>query len=187
MKTFFTLVLALMVGFVANAQSDSMLLQGYDSMFVELTPVTVITKKFANNKEKSDFNKLKRNVTKVYPYAKMAGEIYKDMVAEIDGMDKRREKKKYKKNQERDLRAEFEDSIKNLTVTQGKILVMLINRETGNNCYALIKDLKNPVTAMFYQIMAKKYDYDLKAEYVPANNPDIELIIDAIEHGYVIK
>lgn len=154
-----------------------------DTVFeASIDAVTIIDKRhFESNLDKSNFNKLKRNVYAVYPYAQMAGEIYLQMHADMDELDKRRKRKKYKKATQKDLEAEFEDKLRDLTVTQGRILVQLINRETGNNCYQLIKELKSPIAAWTWQLVAKRWDYDLKAAYVPADNPDLELILQMIE------
>lgn len=144
--------------------------------------VTIVDKReFATYKEKSDFNKLKRNVGVVYPYALMAGELYREMNDTLGQFDKKRHERRYKKEREKALKEEFTDQLKDLTVTQGKILVMLINRETGNNCYQLIKDVKNPFAAWTWQIVAKHWDYDLKEAYVPEDNPDLELILTMIK------
>lgn len=153
-----------------------------------IAPVTIIDKKyFSSNLARSKFNKLKRNVTIVYPYAKIAGTLYTEMNTELDEMDKRRKQRKYKKARQRELEAEFEEKLRDLTTTQGKILVMLINRETGNNCYELIKELKNPLVAWGWQLVAKRWDYDLKEAYVPEDNPDIELILQLIEEEARLK
>lgn len=156
--------------------------EGDTLFFASLEPVTIVDKRqFKNDKDKSDFRKLQRNITAVYPYAKMAREIYNNMNNDLASMDKRRQQKKYKKNQEEQLKAEFEEKLKKLNTTQGKLLIMLINRYTGNNCYGLIKELKGGIAAFSWNIVGKRWGYDLKAPYIPAENPDIELIMTALE------
>jgi hypothetical protein len=161
--------------------------QGDTLIVASIKPITILSRNFSSGKEKSDFNKLKRNTAKVYPYAKMAGEIYAQMQEDMNNLDKKRQKKKYKKVQEKELRAKFEEEIKDLNTTQGAILVKLINRETGNNCYKLIKELKNPISAFFYQALAKKWGYDLKEVYKAEENADLEFIVGALERGDIIK
>lgn len=157
---------------------------GNDTFFIAspLKRIDIISKKhFNSSKEESDFNRLRRNVMIVYPYAKMAAAIYEQIHHDLETIGKKRKQNKYLRQKEDELRERFEEKLKDLTVTQGAILVKLINRETGNNCYELIKELKSPAAAFFWNVWAKKYDYDLKAEYKPEENPDIELIISAIE------
>lgn len=154
-----------------------------DTVYIaSISPVTIIQKrKFASIKEQSDFRKLQRNLAIVYPYAKMAKEIYEGMQEDMNSLDKRRQKKKYRKEREETLRAEFEDKLKDLNTTQGKLLVMLVNRYTGNNCYDLIKELKSGIAAFTWNMVGKRYGYDLKAPYIATDNPDIELIVQALE------
>ena len=180
-------IILLTTGAMAQAIDGKIDVQGDTMIVASIKPVTVLSRNFASGKEKSDFNKLKRNTIKVYPYAKMAGEIYAQMQADMDGIDKKRQKKKYRKDQEKELRAKFEEEIKNLNTTQGAILVKLINRETGNNCYALIKELKNPVSAFFYQQVAKRWGYNLKEVYKAEDNTDLEWIVAALDRGDIIK
>jgi len=147
-----------------------------------LKPVDVISKKRFNSwKEEADFIKLRRYVTAVYPYAKMAGAIHQQINGDLEDLDKKRKKNKYLKVKEDELKEQFEDKLKNLTINQGKVLIKLINRETGNNCYQLIKDLKSPSAAFFWNIWAKKYDYNLKEPYVAEENQDLEMIVRLIE------
>jgi len=157
---------------------------GNDTFLIASTlkRVDIISKKrFNSKKEESDFNRLRRNVIIVYPYAKMAGALHEQLNGELETIGKKRKQNKYLKDREEELRKQFEDKLKDLTVAQGAILVKLINRETGNNCYELIKDLKSPTAAFFWNIWAKKYGYNLKEEYKPEENPDLELIMTALE------
>ncbi len=148
-----------------------------------IKPIDIISKrKFANSKEESEFLKLRRNISIVYPYAKMAGALHAQINNDLDDIDKKRKQNKYLKVREKELREQFEAKLKDLTTTQGKVLVKLINRETGNNCYELIKDLKSPTAAFFWNMWAKKYDYNLKDPYDPENTDrEIEMIVRAIE------
>jgi hypothetical protein len=147
-----------------------------------LKPVDIISKKRFNSwKEEAEFIKLRRYVAAVYPYAKMAGALHQQINGDLEDLDKKRKKNKYLKVKEDALKEQFEDKLKNLTVNQGKVLIKLINRETGNNCYQLIKDLKSPAAAFFWNIWSKKYDYNLKEPYLAEENQDLEMIVRLIE------
>jgi hypothetical protein len=159
-------------------------IEGNDTMLIASTlkPVDVISKKRFNSwKEEAEFIKLRRYVTAVYPYAKMAGALHQQINGDLENLDKKRKKNKYLKVKEDELKEQFEDKLKNLTVNQGKVLIKLINRETGNNCYQLIKDLKSPTAAFFWNMWAKKYDYNLKEPYIAEENQDLEMIVRLIE------
>ena len=74
------------------------------------------------------------------------------------------------KTREKELKKEFTEPLTNLSIYQGKILMKLINRETGNNCYEIIKEYKGGLTARFYQTVAFFFDGDLKQPYDPGGN-----------------
>lgn len=141
-------------------------------------------KVFRTKREKKKYNRLKYNVTKVYPYAKLAGDLlahYSDSIAQAKT---EREKKKFYKQVEHDLRAEYEEELKKLTITQGRLLIKLIDRETGNTSYEIVRELRNGVTAFFWQSLAKIFGNDLKSDYDPYGaDRDIESIVLALEAG----
>lgn len=179
-------LLASMQVYAQEEYTEGFLDENGDTVYTsDIVQVLVIDKKhFASNKEKSDFNKLKRNVQIVWPYVKMAEEVYAEMQTDMAELDRRRQKKKYRKGRSKDLQEEFTDELKDLTTTQGKILVQLINRQTGNNCYELIKELKSPIAAFTWNLVAKRWDYDLKEPYnrEAPENENLEYIIMLLEH-----
>ena len=68
---------------------------------------------------------------------------------------------------EAELRAEFEAEVKDLTISQGRILVKLIDRQTGETSYELVKDLRGSFVAFVWQGMARLFGQDLKSNYDP--------------------
>jgi len=152
---------------------------------VLLQPVAVIA-----SREKRDyvaeykFRRLKRHVTKVYPYAKEAGRIIDEINTITADITKKRKQKKYLKKLEKDLKATFEDELKKLTISQGKILTKLLHRETGLTTHQLIKKYKNGLSAGVYQLVGKRFGYNLKKGYDPINDTydkDIESIVLGLE------
>jgi hypothetical protein len=119
------------------------------------------------------------------PYVKIAKELYAEL-NEKEETSKRREFRHYRKDLEKEMREKFEKELKDLTVGQGEMLFKLINRETGNNCYKIIKEIKGPVPAWFYQIIAKRWGYDLKDNYDPKKEKMIELIIKELGNNYKV-
>ena len=150
-----------------------------------LPNVTVISKReFGSTLEQARFNQLKRNVAVVYPYAVEAARIYHEMNLTLASTDKRRQEKKYINKMQNQLEDQFANSLKNLTVTQGEILVKLVSRYTGKTCYDLISDFKNPVSAFVWQNASKMYGYSLKTQYDPQQEKDLEMIVRAFENSY---
>ena len=130
------------------------------------------------------YHKLRRDVLKAYPYAKLAAEQLKlinDSVAHISGV---RERKKFIRMKEDQLKARFEKDLKKLTITQGRILIKLVDRETGTTSYALVKELRGSIQAFFWQSLARLFGSNLKSEYDPQEQDRlIEDIVLQIERG----
>jgi hypothetical protein len=139
-------------------------------------------KRVRNADEQAQYERLKRKVIKLYPYALMAKQIYKDVNKNLDSLSTNKEKRKYRNAKEAELRDRFENEIKNLYTSDGPILVKLIYRETGHTTFELLKELKSGFKAWAYQtFMAKKYGYSLKETYDPAVDTDIEGVIQSLQ------
>ena len=85
------------------------------------------------------------------------------------------------------MRTKFENELKDLTTGQGEMLFKLINRETKNNAYTLIREVKGKMTAWFYQIVGKRWGYDLKENYDPEKERLIEMIIKEMGPAYNVQ
>jgi hypothetical protein len=115
-----------------------------------------------------EWSRLRNAVYVTYPYARIAGNTINDINYKLANVSSKKQRKEYIKTRERELRAQFTDPMENLSVYQGKVLMKLINRQTGNNCYDIIKEYKNGITARMYQTVAfffgssLKQDWDLK-------------------------
>ncbi len=124
---------------------------------------------FTDNKEKIKYRILKRKVLKVYPYAIYTKNKLVEIEQDLKGISKNRKKKKYTKEVSKFLKEELGQKMRNLTRSEGNILVKLIYRETKVSTYKLLKQYRGSFNAMFWQTMAKIYDNDLKQEYSPEN------------------
>jgi hypothetical protein len=115
-----------------------------------------------------EWTRLRNAVYVTYPYARTAGITINDINAHLTGVTSKKERKAYIKSREKELRKQFSDPLSNLSVYQGKILMKLINRQTGNNCYEIIKEYRGGLNARLYQTVAfffgssLKQDWDLK-------------------------
>jgi hypothetical protein len=141
---------------------------------------------FKNRWEYWRYRRLIRNVKAAYPYAKTAGDILQDVDSKLAAMDTDRQRKKYVNSVEENIRNEFEDEVKHLTISQGRILIKLIDRETGNTTYDVLKDIKGNFSAVFWQAIARVFGSTLKSEYDPDGEDYlIEHIILMIESGQI--
>jgi hypothetical protein len=127
---------------------------------------------------------VKYNVKKVYPYAILASaklKSYDILLAKIDDEDKR---KAFLRVCEKDLRNEFEDELKSLSVSQGRVLMKLINRETGKTTYAIVKELRGSFQAAMWQTLARLFGNDMKTTYDGAvEDIMIEKAVALVERG----
>jgi len=139
---------------------------------------------YKNRKQYEAWTRTKYNVKKVYPYAILAAAKLKEYNRILEKMPNEATRKAYMKTVEKELKAEFEEPLKDLSVTQGKILLKLIDRETGNTSYELVKDLRGGFQAFMWQSVARLFGSNMKSEYDP-NGEDImiERAIKLIEAG----
>lgn len=154
---------------------------------VELNEITI--RSFPIFKKRRDLRshtKLVRNVKKVYPYAKLAGILLKEYEVILSEAETDRERKKIIKQAEEELKAEFGDDLRDMTFSQGKILIKLVDRETGETSYDLVKELRGGFSAFFYQTFARIFGYNLKTNYDPeGEDRKIEHIVQMIETGQI--
>ncbi|MEO6233132.1 MAG: DUF4294 domain-containing protein [Ferruginibacter sp.] len=115
--------------------------------------------------ERAKWTRLRNAIYVTFPYAKRAGRVMNDVNAHLLAISSKEERKKYIKTREKELKKEFTDPLTNLSIYQGKVLMKLINRETGNNCYEIIKEYKGSFTARFYQTVAFFFTTNLKQPY----------------------
>ena len=135
-----------------------------------------------------NWTRLRNAVYVTYPYAKRAGAVINDINAKLAHEKDNGKRRAYIKSREKELRKEFTDPLTNLSVYQGRVLMKLINRETGNNCYDIIKEYKNGVTARFYQTIAFFYNSSLKQPYDPKGEDlQIEQIVQEVNRMYGYK
>lgn len=134
-----------------------------------------------------EWTRLRNAVYVTYPYARVAGATINDINVKLEGAEGKKSRKNYLKTREKELRKQFEEPLRNLSVYQGKILMKLINRQTGNNCYEIIKEFKGGFNARFYQTVAWFVGGNLKQEWDLKENKldrQIESIVKEIDGGW---
>lgn len=163
------------------------ILEGDDTIPVVNLPIVDIVESGADyQKNLKEYYRLRYNVIKVYPYARLAAVKVREMNARMEKMDSEREKRRYRKAVEDQIRKDFEEQIKKLSINQGNVLIKLIDRETGQSSYSLIKELKGSFNAFFAQSLARLFGHDLKDRYDPTGaDKTIENIVRQIETGQI--
>ena len=141
---------------------------------------------FKNEREAKRYARLIRDVKKAYPYAKIAGKKLKEYNSILSTFKTERERRLFLKEAEEEMKKEFENDLRNLTLTQGRILIKLVDRETGNSSYELVKDLKGTFSAFMWQSLARMFGSSLKEKYDPKGDDKmIEEILILIERGEI--
>ena len=160
---------------------------GNDTVLVSSIPeLSIYPRVFKSRWDKWKYQRLIRNVKAAYPYAKIAGETLMDMDLKLASMRSSRQKKDYIDQMETQLRDQFEDNLKKLTISQGRILIKLVYRETGNTTYQAVRDVKGNFSAGFWQAVARLFGSNLKSVYSPETDEEdknIEYIIQLIDMG----
>ena len=162
-------------------------IQGNDTIATLYLPTVLIIEDivFKSKREENKYKKLVRDVKKVYPYALAAGKKMKEYNTLLAGKSES-EKKKLMKDAENSLKKEFSKDIENMTVNQGRILLKLIDRETGNNSYHLIEEFRGGFSAFFWQSLGSIFDINLKTQYDPdGEDRQIENIVLMIQKGLI--
>ena len=133
----------------------------------------------------AEWSRLRNAVYITYPYAKAAGKVMNEVNAALVNVTDKKQRRIIIKSREKDLKREFADKLTNLSVYQGKVLMKLIYRETGNNCYNLIHEYKGGFTAGFWQTVAIIFGSNLKQNYDPIDKDRaIEIIVQDVERMY---
>jgi hypothetical protein len=133
----------------------------------------------------AEWTRLRNAVYVTYPYALRASAVFNDINAHLAGKTDKFEIHNYIVSREKELKKEFTTPITNLSIYQGKILMKLINRETGNNVYDILKEFKGGFVARFWQTVAFFFDSNLKQPYNPkGEDAEMEKIVQEVRRLY---
>ena len=155
--------------------------------FIRLHEVEVYALKIPKTRKgRKKLTKLVKNVKRVYPYAKMASVQLKRYDKELSAATNDRQRRKIMKKAEKEINDRYGGELKKMNFSQGKILIKLIDRETGETSYNLVQELRGNFTAFFYQAFARLWGYNLKIKYDPkGEDKQIETIVKMIERGQI--
>lgn len=195
MRTILTILFLVLLGDPSHGQTDGTppvvtraVVVGSDTIpFVSLPVFEVITAADPHRAENlKRYLKLRRDVLKAYPYAKLAAQTLKQINDSIALLPTERARNKFIKEKEKVMKARFEKDLKKLTFTQGTILIKLVDRETGTTSYNLVKELRGSFQAFFWQSLARLFGSTLKTEYdAEGDDAAIESIVRSIEKGEI--
>lgn len=151
-----------------------------------LEPVAVKGKRNAQQKNYwANWTRLRNAVYVTYPYALTAGVIINDVSAQLKGVTDPKKRRQIIKLREKELKRDFADKVTSLSVFQGKILMKLIHRETGDNCYEIIKEFKGGLNAGLWQTVAFLFGSNLKQPYDPkGEDKEIEKFVQEVRKLY---
>ncbi|WP_374949751.1 DUF4294 domain-containing protein [Mucilaginibacter sp.] len=141
------------------------------------------TRIFASAQDRANYFRLKYNVMKVLPYVRFAGVRYQKLQRDLALTGDKKKQKELIKACEKEIKDLFNKDIKNLTITQGEILIKLINRETGATSFEMLKEMKGGFKAFVFQSVAGIFGHNLKETYDRDEQRDIETILQQV--GYV--
>ena len=127
---------------------------------------------------------LRNRTLRVYPYAKLASDRLDTLSMRLENINSNRKKKTYIKRIEKFIYDEFESELKKLSRSQGRILIKLVHRQTGETTHNLIKELRNGWRAFVYQTTASLFKLSLKDTYNPETNYEDFLIEDILQRAY---
>lgn len=143
-------------------------------------------REFKNKREYRRYTRYIAKVKKVYPLAVEARDLLKEYEPQYNALEDRRDQRRLMKQLEKELLDKHMDELKKWSISDGRILLKLINRETERTPYDLIKDFRGGFSATFWQTLAKLFKNDLKAGYDPEEEDKVlEEIVTLIELGYL--
>jgi hypothetical protein len=161
---------------------------GHDMMSYHEEPMVWISKLSPRELQKriAEWTRLRNAVYVTYPYARVAGATINDMNKKMEGLRSKKERKEYIKSREKELKKQFTEPLSNLSVYQGRVLMKLINRQTGNNCYEIIKEYKGGLNARMYQTVAFFFGSSLKQKWdlQEKNDRQIESFVNEIDGAW---
>lgn len=183
--------------FDANAQEEEEVAMGYRVLAVvdengDTVPSTLLPQfyvypplVFKSEKQEKFYWRTVRDVKKTLPYAKLISKMLVDIDRDMAALPNDRARKKYMEDKEDELLDTYKPILRKFTLSQGKMLIRLVDRECNRTSYQLIKQFRGGFRAVFWQGFAKMFGANLKTTYDPNNEDDriVERVITLVEAG----
>ena len=164
------------------------LIENGDTMWCYLLPELWVYPplKFKSEKQRRAYNRLVANVKKVLPIAQEANALIAETYETLEMLPTQKEKNAHIKAVERDIKAQYTPRMKQLTYSQGKLLIKLVDRECNQSSYEIVQAFLGPARAAFYQVFAWTFRASLKKEYHPEEEDKlIERVVRQVETGHI--
>jgi len=162
---------------IITEEGDTLLLANLDDISIS-SP-----RKFSSREDYLLYMKYRRYALVVYPYAKEAIRIFRETEYAVNEM-KKRQRKRYIRKLQRELEEEFEKPLKQLTRTQGYILVKMVERELDTDMYSLIKNLRGGITASYWGTFSRLYGFNLKDGYEVGKDQTLDIVLQDFDISY---
>lgn len=157
-----------------------------DTLTIDLEEISVLPRlDFESNTDARYYYWFQRKVFKAYPFAIIASKRLDSLNDRLERLKTKRSKKRYTKRVQKYLEGEFTDQLKKMTRTEGRILIKLIHRQTGNTAYDNIKSLRSGWKAFWYNTTANLFKLSLKNEYHPELINEDYLIEDILQRAFI--
>ena len=155
--------------------------------YVQLRTVYIFKPlKFKNDKERREYYKLVRNVKKVYPIAREINRTILETYEYLQTLPNEKARQRHIKKVEKGLKEQYTPRMKKLTFAQGKLLIKLVDRQSNQTSFELVKAFMGPFKAGFYQTFAALFGASLKKEYDPAGEDKLtERVVLLVENGQI--
>ncbi len=157
-----------------------------DTLVIELEEVHLLKKlKFKTGYDRRYYYWFRKKTLKAYPYAKLAADRLEVLNQRLENIKSKRRKRLYIKRVQKYLEGELTDQLKKLTRTEGRILIKLIHRQTGETAFDVVKGLRSGWKAFWYNTTAKLFKLSLKEKYDPEHVKEDYLIEDILQRAFV--
>jgi hypothetical protein len=163
------------------------IVNGDSTFLMSLHPARLVAKRtFADLEEQKQFRRYIWAAKRVYPYAVQAVAFYEEIEEETAGMN-RHKRKRFIKHEHHELKEDLTERMKNLSKTEGKVLVKMIERELDMPFYDVIRSTRGVTTAAYWNTLGKLWDYDLKHGYHPGEDPLLDEVFIDYDFGNPVR
>lgn len=171
-----------------NGQRINALISADDTLFLaEVDSIQVTSpRNFANRQEYLKYMRYKKYAANVYPYAKEAVRIFREAQYVTRYMNGSTQKV-YLKNLQTELEQKFENPLKKLSRTQGKILIEMVEKELELSIYDLVQMTRGNFLASYYGTIGSFYDFDLREGYIEGKDRMMDIVISAYDLSYDVE
>ena len=152
---------------------------------IDLEKVVVLSElKFKSPQEQRRYLILQRKTRRVWPYATLAANRLTELNERLAKIEDKSDRKKYIRMIQKYMEGKFKEQLKNLTKTEGQILVKLLYRQTGITTYELVREMRSGWNAFWYNTTAGLFNISLKEKYLPETVEEDFLIEDILQRSF---